>query len=62
MTHASPSPVHSAHVGQVLKVHYRWHLRGDNQGEIRIASPKMFLNIQPLPHIICRLDENGRFD
>jgi len=25
MTQASPSPVHSAHVGQELEVHYRWH-------------------------------------
>ena len=25
MTHASQSPVHSAHVGQELEVHYRWH-------------------------------------
>ncbi|RUW54081.1 LysR family transcriptional regulator [Mesorhizobium sp. M1A.F.Ca.ET.072.01.1.1] len=28
---------------------------GDKQGETRIASSKMFLNVQPLPHISCSI-------
>ncbi|PLU14607.1 hypothetical protein BMJ31_25175 [Sinorhizobium medicae] len=34
---------------------HQYRVQRDNQDETRIASPKLFPNIQPLPHIICSL-------
>ncbi|PLU58853.1 hypothetical protein BMJ24_15455 [Sinorhizobium medicae] len=39
---------------------HQYRVQRDNQDETRIASPKLFPNIQPLPHIICSLPRGMR--